>query len=747
MGFVLTLAVVTLLINREVYQPQPSPTTTSTDSRLEAEEAVFAQYAGSASCQKCHQEAFDSWVSSNHGLAERLPSVSVDDAAFSDRQPFSHGGVESHPSIAANRHQITTLGFENQRATYDIARVIGHEPLRQFLVSHEGGRYQAVDAAFDPAEKDWFSVHGQEDRRPGEWGHWTGRGMNWNSMCASCHNTRLRKNYDSVTDTYKTTMAEISVSCEACHGPMKSHLEWQNENPNSQAVDPTIQRFNRAQILDTCGSCHSRRAELTGDFHPGEDYFDHYNLTVPDTSDIFYPDGQVRSENYVFTSFLSSRMHAAGVHCLDCHQPHSTKTILPGNALCMRCHDGSYPNSPKIDPVSHSHHTAESAGNQCVNCHMPQTTYMQRHPRRDHGFTIPDPLMTKHLGIPNACNRCHEDHDVEQVIATSEAWYGDRLDRYTRQRTQWIADARQGLETSREPLIQMILGAETPLWQASAAHLLSQWLDHSEVQRALLSALNNTNAMVRAHATIAIGPLAESQRADLTTVLKSLLEDPRRNVRVNAAWALRHQLNPFSPAGRELDHYLHHISDQPTGQMQLGALALAQENTADALAHYTKAAQWDPNSPPIRHELAIVQSMNGNHQEALKELQAATTLAPNEAEYQYKLALAWNELGDADKTIGALEDAVRLDPMHARAWYNLGLARNGRGDTEGAINALIRGESTAPTDPDIPYARATILYQLGRQFEAKQAARRALTIRSDYAPARQLLDAMLRQVP
>ena len=54
---------------------------------------------------------------------------------------------------------------------------------------------------------------------------------------------------------------------------------------------------------------------------------------------------------------------------------------------------------------------------------MPQTTYMQRHPRRDHGFTIPDPLLTQELGVPNACNRCHEDQTTDWAIEATERWY------------------------------------------------------------------------------------------------------------------------------------------------------------------------------------------------------------------------------------------------------------------------------------------------------------------------------------
>ena len=152
--------------------------------------------------------------------------------------------------------------------------------------------------------------------------------MIWNQMCASCHNTRVRKNYDPPTDTYKTSMADLTVSCESCHGPMKAH-----------ALNPTIKtNWTRDQHTENCAGCHARRGEITGDFVPGESFWDHYLLAITDGGDIYYPDGQIRDENYEFSSFLSSRMYHSGVRCMDCHDMHSMKTILPGNQLCMRCH-------------------------------------------------------------------------------------------------------------------------------------------------------------------------------------------------------------------------------------------------------------------------------------------------------------------------------------------------------------------------------------------------------------------------
>ena len=50
-------------------------------------------------------------------------------------------------------------------------------------------------------------------------------------MCAECHSTNLRKNYDAATNTYDTTWSEIDVGCEACHGPGSRHVAWAEIQP------------------------------------------------------------------------------------------------------------------------------------------------------------------------------------------------------------------------------------------------------------------------------------------------------------------------------------------------------------------------------------------------------------------------------------------------------------------------------------------------------------------------------------
>lgn len=727
---------------------------------------IFAAYAGSESCRQCHGPAYEAWAKSHHALAERPFRAELDTPAFEPARTFSHGSQTTEIRLTNSRPAIVTLGFNSRREPYLLERVIGHEPLRQFLTATTGGRWQVHEASFDPLSNEWFNVFGAEDRRPGEWGHWTGRGMNWNSMCAACHNTRLMKNYDEVTDSYHTTMAERSVGCEACHGPLKAHVEWSTQHPNTKDADPTMRKLNPEQMLDTCGSCHARRVELTGQFKPGDKFLDHFELAIVDESETFYPDGQIHEEDYEFNAFLGSRMHAAGVKCSDCHDPHTAKTMLPGNFLCMRCHAGGVTNAPVINPVTHSHHKVfgyDAAGNstkanlaasrpdqvkerggECVNCHMPQALYMQRHWRHDHGFTIPDPQLTKAEGVPNACNRCHTDKDAAWSLTAVEQWYGTKMNRRSQRRAAWVASARQGKEPAREPLLQLLATNEIPFWKAVAAGLLEPWAREPRVTMALTSLLHDESPLVRAKAVQSLAPLVGNHAAGVQAALRERLADPIRIVRCKAAWALRASLETNSPAARELLQTIENNADQPTGQAQYAVWHLAHGELDFALAHYAKAIAWDPNSPPFRIDYAVALSLAGQASNALAQIQAACRLAPKDAENFYRLGLAWNEAGNPAQTIAALEEAMRLNPHHDRALYNLGLAYHRQGDSARAIETLVRAESANVHDPRAPYALATILAKLGRTAEARDAARRALKIQPDHPEAQELLHALSR---
>jgi hypothetical protein len=259
------------------------------------------------------------------------------------------------------------------------------------------------------------------------------------------------------------------------------------------------------------------------------------------------------------------------------------------------------------------------------------TVYMQRHPRRDHGFTIPDPLLTKELTIPNACNRCHADQSTDWSLKYTDEWYGTNMNRSTRERARWIAAAESGDDASRDKLVNLLADTNQPAyWRAVAATFLESWANEPLTKSVLLAQLKNEHPLVRERVVRALEPAVAD--TNVLTALQPLLNDPLRNVRVAAAWTVRSSVDMRSKAGQDLQRMLDLEADQPTGQFEAAMLLLSRQQPAEALVHLKKTTAWDPISPPFLCTQAQVQDQLGRLSEPIarqfRPLLAVTNSGP-----------------------------------------------------------------------------------------------------------------------
>ena len=393
------------------------------DYYRESPELVTASLVGRDQCASCHQPQADAFHGSHH---DKAMAIATDESVLADfnDQTLEHFGVTSKMFRDGDRFMVNTEGPDGQMHDYEIKYTFGVEPLQQYMVEidrpgnaaeNEIGRVQVLRISWDTQQEKWFYLSPpdvSEKIDPTDPLHWTGTTQNWNTTCAICHSTGYHKNFDVATNSYHTTFSEIDVSCEACHGPASYHVElaeraslfWDRKHGYGLAELKT--ESNLAQI-HTCAPCHSRRSEVKEGFTPGCN-FDEYFALQTINEPIYFPDGQIRDEDYVVGSFTQSKMFHNGVKCSDCHDVHSTKLIHSENKVCTSCHQHA---GGKYDTPNHHHHAVGTPGAQCVNCHMPQTNYMAVDPRRDHSFRVPDPALSIAIGTPNACTGCHLDAD------------------------------------------------------------------------------------------------------------------------------------------------------------------------------------------------------------------------------------------------------------------------------------------------------------------------------------------------
>jgi tetratricopeptide (TPR) repeat protein len=652
-------------------------------------------------CAACHAKEVKDWMTSQHANANRL----VDPQRDGDAKP----------------------------AGRDVRgeAVIGITPLIQYLAPFPGGRLQVVDMAFDTRSNEWFYAFNDE-RMPHEWGYWTNRSMTWNAQCASCHMTGFEKRYDPASDTYASTWQAMGISCAQCH--VVSNQGSAAGGPCPMTPEPHPLTTNH--YVASCASCHARREELTGAFKPGDVFDDHFRLTLADSTQ-FHPDGQVNDENFEYGSFQMSRMAHRGVTCLDCHDPHSgkPKQSCENNTLCLQCHiPPGLRGATPIDPVAHSGHAITNSGSQCVGCHMPYNTYVVRDNRRDHGFTSPDPVLTKELGIPNACTACHKDKNLAWEIEWVEKWYGTNMERRARSRARVIAAARRGGADAVPSLLQMAATEEIASWRAALVELLAPWSYRADVRTALQNSLRDTNALVRAAAIHGL-----QGTPDAYALIEPLRRDPVRLVRIDAARATLNEMERDPVSFAEVKAYLAATCDQPAGALRQAQLHMAEGRMADAEAWARKGMAWDPSSAESHSFLGQFLHHAGKTSEAEAELRKACALATNDAAHTYTLALVLAEQDRPAETLALLERTVALDPDFGRAWYNLGLAQAGLDRRPDAIVSLQRSETLTPDSPDAAYALATVYAQLGRVDEARAAAHRALAIMPSHRDTLQLL--------
>jgi len=653
------------------------------------------QYIGRSTCAECHREQVEAWTGSHHDLAMQEATKETVLGDFGD-VTFERLGITSRMFRRDGKFFIHTEGPDGKLQDFQIKYTFGVTPLQQYMVEFPDGRVQVLRISWDTEQKRWFYVPPPDvpDERlaPDDPLHWTGVGQNWNFTCADCHSTNLQKGYDLATDTYDTTFSEIDVSCEACHGPAEIHVElarqpslfWDRHHGYGLAK---LKGESSGAELETCARCHSRRRAIHPDFSRGERLLDTYEPELL-REDTYFADGQILDEVYVYGSFLQSRMFHEGVRCTDCHNPHSLKLKFEGNRLCAQCHQPG-----KYDTPAHHHHVAGTRGAQCVECHMPERTYMVVDPRRDHSLRVPRPDLSVRLGTPNACNGCHTkpEENAEWAAGKVVEWYGEKRPDDPHFGPA-LASGRQGEPEGADELLALLKRRQTPdIVKATAISLLPQYgssatreaieqsLSYRGTPAAASSALyDGADGLVR---LAAIRGLPQQQPYRMLQLLGPLLDDPLRAVRIAAARRLvgvsrslmsADQIEQFEQALEEFEQSELVNRDRAGAHLNLGNLYQEQGRLEQAAESFETAIRLEPYLAGPRSNLSSVYEqlqrdpadIRGLREEEVELLARDAELLPGSAITQHRYGLTLYLLGRMEEAEAALRKACELAPAN-----------------------------------------------------------------------------------
>ena len=622
---------------------------------------------------------------------------------------------------------VETDGPDGKLAVFEVKYTFGLDPLQQYLVEFPDGRLQALSLAWDSRPRDaggqrWFHLYPNEEIRHDDILHWTKLNQNWNFMCAECHSTGLRKNYDAKADRFATTLAEISVGCEACHGQGSRHTAWAHDQKSwwpfgkredqskgllvrfderhdvAWPIDPQSGTARRSAApatlrkeVETCGLCHARRAGFHEEWLPGQ-WLSQTHVVEALARATYHADGQIRDveEPYNYTPFKQSRMFAAGVTCSDCHEPHSAKLRASGEGVCLQCHA-----SDKYADAKHRHHAGVDPPPTCISCHMQARTYMIVDQRHDHAFRVPRPDLSVKLGTPNACNDCHTDKPAQWAAATVEEWFGP--DRKGLQTYGAAFHAARSDQADAAALLGVLAGDRSApaIARASALSELASRVSPANIGMAR-TGLADPDPMVRIGALDMLEHLPSDR---IWPLASPLLSDPVRGVRIRAVSLLAAvpaaaQPQPdrarFEQAAKEFVAAQRSNAERPEARTTLGNFLAQRGQAAEAEAEYKAALRLSPQYVAAAINLADLYRQLGRDSEGEIILRSALTAAPREAAVHHALGLSLTRLKRPDEALAAFRKANELEPDNAQYAYVYAVALHSGGQRDEAM-AVLKG--------------------------------------------------------
>lgn len=436
--------------------------------------AVPDGYVGSASCRECHREEHGSWQRSYHrtmtqrmipeAVLGKFDDVTVESGGYlyhltRDGEGYFSEGPDPDLLMywVQGKKQAPPLNLPRVRLPVVMATGSHHYQTYWVPSPRHPGILQTLPLVFLRETGQWIPreaafLHGPEDPERFV--------TQWNHHCIVCHSTGGNPGLDMKSGQLRTQVAEMGISCEACHGPGRSHVELRRSL--AAGVKPERDPIVNPASLDArlssavCGQCHGvfvNREESGFEFaqkgvlfRPGEELerTRHYPR-FPKAGDPpavwadlrknpefyrrrWWPDGQMLAGGREYTAQRESACHGGGqLSCLSCHSMHQSdpddqlRRDRTPDAACVSCHrEARY----TTEVVSHTHHAAGSAGSSCVNCHMPHTSYALFKAIRNHHISVPRVAGVAAGGPPNACNLCHLDRPLEWTQEWLGKWYG-----------------------------------------------------------------------------------------------------------------------------------------------------------------------------------------------------------------------------------------------------------------------------------------------------------------------------------
>ena len=504
-------------------------------------------YVSSQTCKACHPDQYSTWHASYHRTMTQVATPATARANFDG---VTVSAVHGQPMTLQRAGDELWAEFDDPDSSESIE---ARTRVRRQVVMITGSHHQQVywyatgrgrllgqlPAAYLIQEQMWIPrraavLHPPSDPAFSETGH-------WNNTCIACHATNGKPQFDTPFGTQPiaaqvvdTTVAELGIACEACHGPAEEHVRA-NRNPLRRygqhfAGPPDATTTQPARLTtnlssQACGQCHGiwefydrageRFANSRGlPFRPGDELLKTRFVAQPTANaespamkalladdpgfirDSFWADGMVRVSGREYNGLIESPCFknvsggpgpsgpgASQLSCFSCHTMHKPAADPRSTAQWAddQLTQGMDGNDAclqchatfRTNLAEHTKHQSNSSGSSCYNCHMPYTTYGLLKTIRSHTISNPSAAESVESGRPNACNLCHLDKTL--------AWTSDALSRWYGTPRAQLSETDQTIAASLQWLLkgdagQRAVAAQAMGWSAAREASGTDWM-------------------------------------------------------------------------------------------------------------------------------------------------------------------------------------------------------------------------------------------------------------------------------
>ena len=178
-------------------------------------------------------------------------------------------------------------------------------------------------------------------------------------------------------------------------------------------------------------------------------------------------------------------------------------------------------------------------------------------------------------------------------------------------------------------------------------------------------------------------------------------------------------------------HTLACTSQNSFAHNNLGVVLAGRGQVDEAIAHYRKALEINPDYARAHNNLGVALAGRGQIDEAIAHYRKALEINPDYAEAHNNLGMALAGRGQVDEAIAHYRKALEINPDYADAHNNLGLALAGRGQVDEAMAHYRKALEIKPDYVEAHNNLGNALAGRGQVEEAIDHYRKALEIKPD----------------